>query len=103
MRTERENLHNLFNRLEGTLRYLSDSGISGLHCRPETLEIVQSWERPLPSALRSLGGVRQELGDCARCRLSQTRRNIVFGEGDPRARLLFVGEGPGRDEDAQGR
>jgi len=46
--------------------------------------------------------IREEIGDCARCQLSATRNKIVFGDGDPNARLLFVGEGPGADEDAQG-
>ena len=40
---------------------------------------------------------------CNRCRLCQTRTNVVPGEGDPGARLMFIGEGPGRDEDLQGR
>ncbi len=46
--------------------------------------------------------VRDEIGDCTRCPLSATRNKIVFGDGDPNARLMFVGEGPGADEDAQG-
>jgi uracil-DNA glycosylase family 4 len=46
--------------------------------------------------------IREEIGDCTRCRLSQGRTNIVFGVGDPHARIMFVGEGPGADEDAQG-
>jgi DNA polymerase len=46
--------------------------------------------------------IREEIGDCTRCPLSATRNKIVFGDGDPNARLLFVGEGPGADEDAQG-
>lgn len=50
-----------------------------------------------------LGGLRGELGDCSRCRLSGTRTQIVFGSGNPEARLVFVGEGPGRDEDRQGQ
>jgi uracil-DNA glycosylase family 4 len=46
--------------------------------------------------------IREDLGDCTRCKLSQGRTKIVFGVGDPRAELMFVGEGPGADEDAQG-
>lgn len=47
--------------------------------------------------------LREEIGDCTRCPLAfQGRNTIVFGDGDPQARLLFVGEGPGADEDAQG-
>ena len=50
----------------------------------------------------SLEEIRSDLGDCRRCKLCEKRTNIVFGVGDPRARLMFVGEGPGADEDAQG-
>ncbi len=49
-----------------------------------------------------LDGVRREIGDCTRCKLHQERTNIVFGVGNPRAELMFIGEGPGADEDAQG-
>ncbi len=55
------------------------------------------------SAVKTLSEIREELGDCTRCRLCETRNSIVFGEGNPKARLVFVGEGPGRDEDIQGR
>lgn len=51
----------------------------------------------------ALERVRLELGDCTRCRLSAGRKNIVFGEGNPSASLMFVGEGPGREEDLAGR
>ncbi|MGA7696978.1 MAG: uracil-DNA glycosylase [Candidatus Sulfotelmatobacter sp.] len=47
--------------------------------------------------------IREDLGDCTRCKLhEQGRKQIVFGVGNPRAELMFVGEGPGADEDAQG-
>ena len=51
----------------------------------------------------SLEAIRGDIGDCTRCRLHEQRKTIVFGEGDPNARLVFVGEGPGADEDASGR
>jgi uracil-DNA glycosylase len=59
---------------------------------------------PLPSQVgrRTLEEVRRELGDCRRCKLCTARRQIVFGSGNPKARLVFVGEGPGAEEDAQG-
>ena len=47
--------------------------------------------------------LREEIGDCSLCRLSQGRKNIVFGEGNPEAELMFIGEGPGRDEDIKAR
>jgi DNA polymerase len=50
----------------------------------------------------SLDAVRADLGDCRRCKLSNGRTHIVFGVGDPHAKLMFVGEGPGRDEDLKG-
>jgi uracil-DNA glycosylase len=46
--------------------------------------------------------VRENLGECTRCRLHKQRNKIVFGVGNPRAQLVFVGEGPGHDEDIQG-
>ena len=54
-----------------------------------------------PEAL--LRAVREDLGECTRCRLHKGRTTIVFGEGNSRAQLMFIGEGPGADEDAQGR
>lgn len=50
-----------------------------------------------------LDAVRELLGDCRRCPLHRTRHSLVFGEGNPEADLVFVGEAPGADEDAQGR
>ena len=46
--------------------------------------------------------IRADIGDCKRCRLCEARNKIVFGDGNPQAKLVFVGEGPGADEDAQG-
>ncbi|PLX77875.1 MAG: DNA polymerase [Desulfuromonas sp.] len=55
------------------------------NCRPETLEEIAA-----------------DLGDCHRCNLSKERQNIVFGVGNPDAEIVFVGEGPGREEDLRG-
>ena len=60
---------------------------------------------PLPSLVPAgdtLELIRTDIGDCTRCRLCNTRNKIVFGDGNPNARLAFVGEGPGADEDEQG-
>jgi uracil-DNA glycosylase family 4 len=59
----------------------------------------------IPAADRAaaLAALRQDIGDCTRCPLAYAgRHTIVFGDGDPNARLMFVGEGPGADEDEQG-
>jgi DNA polymerase len=50
----------------------------------------------------SLDDLRAAIGDCQRCKLCSGRTHIVFGIGNPRAKLMFVGEGPGRDEDLKG-
>jgi len=57
----------------------------------------------VPSKKLTLEEIREEIGDCTRCKLHQGRKNIVFGEGNPKAKLVFVGEGPGEEEDKQGR
>ncbi len=54
------------------------------------------------TARETLAQIREDLGDCRRCKLWEGRKSIVFGSGNPQAELLFVGEGPGADEDAQG-
>ncbi len=66
-------------------------------------------EAPLPAIAptapvrnETLEQIRADLGECVRCRLSEKRRTIVFGVGNPKAELMFVGEGPGQDEDRQG-
>lgn len=56
---------------------------------------------PVPAT--GLTAIREEIGDCTRCKLHKGRTHIVFGEGDPKAVLVFVGEGPGQEEDLQGR
>ncbi len=50
----------------------------------------------------SLERIRADIGDCKRCRLCERRTNIVFGDGNGKAELVFIGEGPGHDEDVQG-
>jgi DNA polymerase len=56
----------------------------------------------LPPAGETLETIRTDLGDCRRCKLARLRTHIVFGSGNPNAELMFVGEAPGADEDAQG-
>lgn len=50
----------------------------------------------------TLERIRTDIGDCTRCRLSERRNKIVFGDGSAKAELVFIGEGPGHDEDIQG-
>jgi len=60
-------------------------------------------EQTVTDPVSALKLIREDLGDCTRCKLhKQGRKQIVFGVGNPRAELMFVGEGPGADEDTQG-
>jgi uracil-DNA glycosylase len=52
--------------------------------------------------VQALKIIREDLGDCTRCMLHKQRKQIVFGEGNPKAELMFVGEGPGECEDEKG-
>lgn len=81
-------------------------GIGALPRPPEPALVAPAAAAPavplgLP-AFASLDEVREHLGECTRCKLHTGRKTIVFGVGSPTADLVFVGEGPGADEDAQG-
>ncbi len=72
---------------------------------PGTPAVQESREPAEPAAagqVLTLKEIRAELGECKRCKLSQGRQHIVFGDGSPRAELMFIGEGPGEEEDLQG-
>ncbi|MFZ5568967.1 MAG: uracil-DNA glycosylase [Thermodesulfobacteriota bacterium] len=103
MNNHREKASLLLDEVEAYLRYLADMGCRGLDCGPAGLEKLQRWGIPptLP-AMESLDDIRREIGNCRRCRLCSGRSRIVFGAGDPRARLVFVGEAPGFEEDQCG-
>jgi DNA polymerase len=81
--------------VQSDLLLSGDEGIAS--ARRESSPPVDALPAP-----RSLEEIRSELGDCQRCKLCSGRTNIVFGVGNPKAEVVFVGEGPGADEDAQG-
>lgn len=78
-----------------------DSSIDPLESRMTQDSLFSEPQDP-EEVILQLSDVREELGDCQRCKLCETRQTIVFGSGNPNADLVFVGEGPGADEDAQG-
>jgi DNA polymerase len=92
-----ENVNELISDLKTYLEYLKGMGITSL---PASENIP---EKATQSQTLTLADVRKELGDCKRCKLHRTRKTIVFGEGNEKATLMFIGEGPGYDEDVQGR
>ena len=69
---------------------------------PSSTTALPTAESVEPEARRTLEEVRAELGDCTRCGLCEGRQTIVFGDGNPDADILFVGEGPGEQEDLRG-
>ena len=95
--------------------YLTDLQESGLDELPLAVPVtgVSTAERgallgsaaiatDTPPVVETLDDIRADLGDCTRCQLSKGRTRLVFGVGNPHARLVFVGEAPGREEDLQG-
>jgi DNA polymerase len=99
------------------LEFYQDLGIRAIHRRARqaapsaTAELPQvtAEEPQAPSLFEeaapagdTLAKILEDIGDCRRCRLCEGRTKIVFGDGNQRAKLAFVGEGPGADEDAQG-
>jgi DNA polymerase len=97
------------------LQGLQESGLDGLPgemaailespekgTNPRKTEQQMNPPNQVAESTETLDQIRKSLGDCKRCKLSSSRKQIVFGVGDPQARLVFVGEGPGADEDAKG-
>ena len=95
-------------KLKNYLILLKDIGYTEIPCEAELFanvkkETALNLSHPTKMANnKPLTTVQDELGDCTRCKLSGTRKNIVFGSGNPQADLVFVGEGPGADEDEKG-
>jgi len=92
-----EKVNEIIRDLKSYLAYLKEMGISSL---PSS---ENSADNTIPSGILTLADVQKELGDCKRCKLHRTRKTIVFGEGKEKAGLMLIGEGPGYDEDVQGR
>ncbi|HWQ54202.1 MAG TPA: uracil-DNA glycosylase [Bryobacteraceae bacterium] len=89
-------------QLRQYLSFYEDLGIKTLYRRTP----APVAESPAPGlqaqSEAGLPGILQDIGDCHRCRLHEQRHKIVFGTGNEQAKLVFVGEGPGADEDEQG-
>jgi uracil-DNA glycosylase family 4 len=97
--------------LRRRIEYFKDLGVKDLYKREAAAPVTSAApEAPAPEVVLpslvpagdSLVQIGEDIGECKRCRLHEGRNKIVFGAGDPEAKLVFVGEGPGADEDAQG-
>ena len=88
------------------LEYYQDLGIKTLYRRaapePSADAGQAGHEERWPAPQEPLFRILDDIGDCRRCRLHEQRTKIVFGVGNEQSKLVFVGEGPGADEDAQG-
>ena len=92
--------------IRNTLCYLKQCGCTGFDCSVASLKILNHLALPRQGAAvyrETLEDVCTDLGDCTRCGLCESRTHIVFGEGSPNAQVVFVGEGPGFDEDKCGQ
>jgi uracil-DNA glycosylase len=114
----RDELRHLVAGLRTNLALRARSGLLGVSVAPSkrrgramgAVAASAPSPQPVPAvdvAERAVGAlglsvIREELGDCVRCKLSGGRKKLVFGVGNPDAHLVFVGEGPGADEDEQG-
>ena len=99
----RSSVHSLLDQVQRTLKALTDQGWPGFEVSDKSLDTLRQWAVPLRQAgMDTLDSISADLGECQRCGLHAQRRCIVFGAGSPGARLVFVGEGPGYEEDLQG-
>ena len=99
------------NKLQTELLYVV-KGIKGQVVNQKSLSVGMEWQKESQTIKKAkadsgnkeeqLTKVFQELANCRLCQLAKTRHNLVFGDGNPHARIVFVGEAPGADEDEQG-
>jgi len=98
-----QTLASVLNDVGNTLQFMADAGCRGFECDASHHDMVRNWGEHGLDQPESLSDIRRELKDCRRCELSSKRTKIVFGDGCEQARLVFVGEGPGYEEDKQGK
>lgn len=113
---KRKQFASVLGELKHSLGFMTDLGCRGFECSEQNLKIISEWGKTIRSPApqkaafgspkfgsETLEALQNEIGDCKLCNLCKSRTHIVFGEGNPKARLVFVGEGPGYDEDKSGR
>ena len=89
--------------IENSLRFLAANGYRGFACTGHSLEKLEKWGKSRALFAETLEDIHADLGDCRRCKLAQERNHIVFGDGNAKAKLVFIGEGPGAEEDRKGQ
>jgi len=89
--------------IDSSLRFLATNGCRGFACTGQSLEKLEKWGKGRETFTETLESIHTDLGDCRRCKLARGRNHIVFGDGNPKAKLVFIGEGPGVEEDRKGQ
>jgi DNA polymerase len=89
--------------IEDSLRLLAANGCRGFATAGNVLEKLEKWGKGRETFTETLETIHTDLGDCRRCKLARGRNRIVFGDGNAKAKLMFIGEGPGVEEDRQGK
>lgn len=84
------------------MREKTPVGITSTSDRTPSVRVERDLFSQAPAPDPDLLSVREDLGECTRCKLHATRKTIVFGSGNPNAKVMFIGEAPGADEDEQG-
>jgi uracil-DNA glycosylase family 4 len=100
--TSRFEIIKTLDELGHALQNMADQGHRGFDCSQSSLEKIADWGIASKGLSETLQDIRLNLGNCQRCRLATSRTQIVFGSGSSLAKLIFVGEGPGFEEDRQG-
>ena len=100
MTNSSQTLSEITRDVKSYLQYIEHLGYEGLALSEGSVEILEQLGKG--SEAETLEMIQHDLGDCRRCKLHKQRKHIVFGAGNPRARLVLVGEGPGYEEDLQG-
>jgi uracil-DNA glycosylase family 4 len=86
---------------KGYLQYMKGLGYAGVTLSENSLRILDEWYAE--TMAETLDMIQKDLGTCQRCKLHNGRKHIVFGAGNPHAKLVLVGEAPGYEEDIQGQ
>jgi DNA polymerase len=101
--TARSQIAETIDALKHNFQDLAAKGHQGFDCSVGSLEKLADWGASPRLLYETLQDIRLDLGDCQRCGLAKDRKNIVFGAGSSSAKIVFVGEGPGFEEDQQGK
>ncbi|CAN2040349.1 uracil-DNA glycosylase [Candidatus Magnetomoraceae bacterium gMMP-15] len=97
--------------IKNYLLFLKEHGCEKLELSEDSLELIKSWKNPnkikfkpenSQTYINTLKSLKTKIQGCKRCNLYKNRKNIVFGAGNPHARLVFIGKGPDFEEDKEG-